>query len=146
MKMIVTVSRYTLPVLLVTTFVGTMALAQEGPNVRTMTCAQAKAIVQSSGTAILNSGHNAFNRYVEDAAFCLEDMYLPGAWIRTQDNPSSFIGYTCADQRNFQHSGSAIEFSQPPANFAMTWGRWRRTHALLSMAIGNARRLAQLTL
>ncbi len=92
---------YPLSILLATTFFGTMALAQEGPNVRTMTCAAAKALVNSKGAAILNSGPNVFNRYVKDAAFCLEDMYLQGAWVRTQDNPSCFIGYTCTDQRNF---------------------------------------------
>jgi hypothetical protein len=74
------------------------AIAQEGPNLRTMTCAAAKQTVKSQGSAILNSGPNVFNRYVRDAAYCMEDQWLQGAWVRTQDNPKCFIGYICADE------------------------------------------------
>ena len=42
-------------------------------------------MVNSKGFAVLNSGPNIFNRYVKDAAFCAEDMYLQPAWARTQD-------------------------------------------------------------
>jgi ABC-type sugar transport system substrate-binding protein len=101
MKPIVAASRFamTLTLVLGTSLLATMASAQEGQNLRTMQCAAAKALVNSKGAAILNSGPDVFNRYVKDAAFCLEDMYLQGAWVRTQDSKSCFVGYTCVDQR-----------------------------------------------
>ena len=102
MKPIVTASRcaMTLTLALGTSLLATMALAQEGPNLRTMQCAEAKSLVQSKGSAILNSGPNIFNRYVKDSAFCAEDMYLTPAWVRTQNSRSCFVGYTCSDNRD----------------------------------------------
>ena len=85
--------------LALTSLLATTSFAQEGPNLRTMQCAQAKALVNSKGFAVLNSGPNIFNRYVKDAAFCAEDMYLQPAWARTQDSRSCFVGYTCVDDR-----------------------------------------------
>lgn len=80
-------------------FLAAPALAQEGPNARAMTCAQTKAIIQSKGAALINSGPDVFNRYVKDAAYCLEDQYLQPAWVRTLDNKACFIGYYCSDNR-----------------------------------------------
>jgi hypothetical protein len=76
------------------------ALAQEGPNARTMTCAQTKAIIQSKGASLINSGPDVYNRYVKDAAYCLEDQYLAPAWVRTLDSKACFIGYYCTDNRD----------------------------------------------
>ena len=102
MKTIITASRcaVTLVLALGTSLSATMALAQEGPNARTMQCAAAQTLVKSNGSAILNSGPNIFNRYVRDAAFCAEDMYLAPAWVRTQDSKACFVGYTCVDLQN----------------------------------------------
>jgi hypothetical protein len=76
------------------------ALAQEGPNARAMTCAQTKAIIQSKGASLINSGPDVYNRYVKDAAYCLEDQYLAPAWVRTLDSKACFIGYYCTDNRD----------------------------------------------
>jgi hypothetical protein len=102
MKTIVTASRCVMALVLAlgTLSPATMALAQEGPNARTMPCAAAQALVKSNGSAILNSGPSIFNRYVKDAAFCAEDMYIQPAWVRTQDSKACFVGYTCVDLQN----------------------------------------------
>jgi hypothetical protein len=78
--------------------IATLAIAQEGPNLRTMQCSEAKAEVNTKGAVILNSGPNIFNRYVKDRAYCPEDMYLRGAFVRTENSRSCFIGYTCNDK------------------------------------------------
>jgi hypothetical protein len=102
MKTIVTACRRTLTLILAlgSSLPATMGVAQEGPNLRTMPCAAAQTLVKSNGSAILNSGPNIFNRYVKDAAFCAEDMYLQPAWVRTQDSKACFVGYTCVDLQN----------------------------------------------
>ncbi len=90
----------TLALALGASLAATIALGQEGPNLRTMQCAEAQSLIKSKGVALLHSGPNIFNRYVKDAAFCAEDMYLRPAWARTQNSKACFIGYTCSDNTN----------------------------------------------
>jgi len=80
--------------------IGSVAMAQEGPNLRTMQCSEAQSMVKTKGAVVLSSGAYTYNRYVKDAAFCGEDMYLRPAWARTQNTKSCFVGYTCSDNTN----------------------------------------------
>ena len=89
-----------LPLALGACLLASAATAQEGPNARAMTCAQTKAIIQEKGAALINSGPNVFNRYVKDAAYCLQDQYLAPAWVRTLDSKACLIGYICSDNRD----------------------------------------------
>ena len=80
--------------------VASAAIAQDGPNLRNMQCSEAQSMVKTKGAVVLSSGTYTYNRYVKDAAFCGEDMYLRPAWAKTQNSKSCFVGYTCSDNTN----------------------------------------------
>ncbi|MFS8036998.1 hypothetical protein ACI7BZ_08535 [Xanthobacter sp. AM11] len=69
--------------------------AQARPDTLTMTCAQAAALVTSSGAIVLGTGPNIFDRYVREIRFCSGAEQLKPEWVKTRDNPQCFIGYTC---------------------------------------------------
>ncbi|MBO1907243.1 hypothetical protein J4G37_20300 [Microvirga sp. 3-52] len=74
---------------------STSAMAQSGSITLTMTCAQARGIVSSRGSAVLHTGPSTFNRYVRDGSFCaLQEVSRP-AWVRTSDVVQCPIGGVC---------------------------------------------------
>jgi hypothetical protein len=61
-----------------------------------MTCAQARALVNSAPSVILSSGPARFDRYYSNGEACaLTGGRLDVAYAPTLDNRHCFIGYTC---------------------------------------------------
>lgn len=72
---------------------GTAAEAQTAS--RSMTCAQAQALIQARGQAVLATSPTLYDRYVRDRSFCVYDQDTRPEWVPTRDNPQCFVGYTC---------------------------------------------------
>ncbi|MEH3120021.1 MAG: hypothetical protein PGN25_21155 [Methylorubrum populi] len=70
------------------------ALAQR-PSATTLTCAQARAVVQRQGAAVLGTGGATFDRFVRDRSFCEATEIGRRAFVPTRDAPGCFVGYTC---------------------------------------------------
>ena len=67
------------------------------PDVRTMTCAQAKALVRQSGAVVLTTGKYTYDRFVAGRAYC-ERTYITGnAWIATKDTRQCQVGFRCEE-------------------------------------------------
>ncbi|WP_348933482.1 hypothetical protein [Aquabacter sp. CN5-332] len=73
------------------------ALAQDFPNTLNMTCAEAIAAVNASGSAVLATGPNVFNRYVQDVGLCTGAQVAQPQWVQTRDQQQCAIGSTCVD-------------------------------------------------
>jgi len=68
--------------------------AAQTPSI-TFTCAQAAALIQQRGSAVLATSPTLYDRYVHDRSFCLYDQETRPEWVPTKDKPQCFIGYTC---------------------------------------------------
>ena len=71
------------------------------PDVRTMNCAQARALVWQSGAIVLTTGRYTYDRYVAGQRYCYRPYYIRRAWVATADTDRCLIGYTC-EQRVFR--------------------------------------------
>ncbi len=75
------------------------AYAQTESDTLTMTCAQIGTLIKSKPQGIvLKTGANRWDKYVHDAEACgpVEHNLTP-AFVRTKDNMSCHIGFTCED-------------------------------------------------
>ena len=70
-------------------------IAHARPDVRTMTCAQARALVMQSGAVVLATGRYTYDRYVAGRAYCFTPDINKRAWVATADTRQCLIGYTC---------------------------------------------------
>lgn len=73
------------------------ALAQDFPNTLNMTCAEATATVNRTGAAVLATGPNIFNRYVQDVGLCTGAQVAQPQWVQTRDEQRCPIGAICVD-------------------------------------------------
>lgn len=72
------------------------ALAQGArPDIRTMTCAQARAIVDRQGSAMLTYGPYLYDRFVSSPSSCGFRSGPRPEYQPTRDNARCFVGYTC---------------------------------------------------
>lgn len=69
--------------------------AQARPDLRNMTCAQARDIVYQYGAVVMTTGQHTFKRFVIGQGFCFYPYVARGAWVATKDSPSCRIGFTC---------------------------------------------------
>ena len=76
-------------------------IAYARPDVRTMSCAQASALVRQSGAVVLTTGRYTYDRYVARQAYCDRPYVIRRAWVGTADTNRCNIGYTC-EQRVFR--------------------------------------------
>ena len=83
--------RFVLSILLLT--IADIAYAR--PDVRTMSCAQASAIVRQSGAVVLTTGRFTYDRYVAGQRYCERPFVIRRAWVATGDTRQCNIGYTC---------------------------------------------------
>ncbi len=72
-----------------------ITVAQARPNTLSMTCSQARSLVRSHGSILLNTGRHTYDRYVASVAFCPSGDYAKSAYVPTHDRKSCRIGYTC---------------------------------------------------
>ncbi|HSG96223.1 MAG TPA: hypothetical protein VLA28_11940 [Afifellaceae bacterium] len=76
-------------------------IAYARPDVRTMSCAQARALVIQYGAVVLTTGRYTYDRYVAGQAYCEMPFVIRRAWVATADTRRCNIGYTC-EQRVFR--------------------------------------------
>lgn len=71
------------------------------PDVRTMSCAQARALVRQYGAVVMTTGPHTYRRYVAGQGYCYIPYVIQLAWIATADTSQCNIGFTC-EQRVFR--------------------------------------------
>jgi len=69
--------------------------AHARPDVRTMTCAQAKALVLQRGSVVMTTGKYTYERYVAGRAYCERPYVHRRAWIATKDTNECLVGFRC---------------------------------------------------
>jgi hypothetical protein len=60
-----------------------------------LACRAVADVVSSRGAVLLATGGDDFDRYVSDQSRCALGEQIAPAWVRSADNASCFIGYTC---------------------------------------------------
>jgi hypothetical protein len=70
-------------------------IAHARPDVRTMSCAQATALVRQYGAVVLTTGQYTYDRYVAGQRYCERPFVIRRAWVATGDTRQCNIGYTC---------------------------------------------------
>lgn len=79
------------------------AQAQGRPDTRSMTCAQAQALVVKRGEVVLTTGAHTFDRFIADARYCVSRTMLTAtAYAPTKDNKQCPVGKRCREKRNFR--------------------------------------------
>ncbi|MDD7910656.1 MULTISPECIES: hypothetical protein [Pseudovibrio] len=73
----------------------TSAAAQARPDVRTMTCQQAKDLVQQKGAIVLSTTAHNYDRYVAHRGYCSFDEVTQPQWVKTKDVEKCRIGSIC---------------------------------------------------
>ena len=71
------------------------ALAEARPSTSSMTCAQAAGLVQSRGSALLQTGQRRYDLYLASRAMCSGRSNAISQFAPTLDNPKCHIGYLC---------------------------------------------------
>lgn len=69
--------------------------AQGRPDVRNMSCAEARSLVWQQGAAVLSTGRHTYDRYVSSERFCAVGNVAERAYVGTRDASTCAIGYTC---------------------------------------------------
>ncbi len=70
-------------------------VADARPDVRTMTCEQAKALVRQSGSVVMTTGKYTYDRFVAGRAYCERPYVNRRAWIATKGTKKCQIGFRC---------------------------------------------------
>ena len=70
-------------------------IAHARPDARTMTCAQASALVRQHGAVVMTTGRYIYDRYVAGRRYCERTYVTRRAWIATGDTSQCLVGYTC---------------------------------------------------
>lgn len=71
------------------------------PDVRQMTCDQARDLVRQAGGIVLTTGQYTYDRYVSDRMYCPTGLDIKDAWVATSDTQSCRIGYRCVTEPRF---------------------------------------------
>ncbi len=78
------------------------ANAQRRPSTLNMTCAQAQALVRSSGAIVLSTGGHTYDRFVVSRQFCTPEEELVATWAPTRDMQQCMVGYRCEMRRSWR--------------------------------------------
>ena len=77
---------------------STSAIAQAArPNLYTMSCSAAGALVQARGAVVANTSQNMFQRLVTSAGYCQHGETAEPYFSPTTDRPMCLVGYECRD-------------------------------------------------
>ena len=96
------------------------ALAQGRPDTLSMSCAQAQAIIERYGEAVLGTGPYLFERYVRSQAFCTWNEETRASWVATRDKRAMLhrlslragrLRQLSAERRTAKSPGRARAFS-----------------------------------
>ncbi|NRG19500.1 hypothetical protein HPQ64_17550 [Rhizobiales bacterium] len=74
---------------------NTASLAQARPDTRSMTCAQAQAIVNQRGAVVMSTGQYTYDRFVASRAYCMRDEILKPLYAPTRDTAQCPVAYEC---------------------------------------------------
>ncbi len=77
------------------------AFAQARPEISTMSCSAAAAMVSSRGAVVASTGPNSFERLVSHAGYCTRGERTVPFFTRTKDNAACMVGYECRDQADW---------------------------------------------
>ena len=75
--------------------------AQARPDSRSMTCASARALIQSYGAVIMSTGNHTYDKYVKNHAYCNLDEGTKNGYAPTLDNRRCKVGFVCFDRTIF---------------------------------------------
>ena len=67
------------------------------PDARSMSCAQARALVLSRGAVVMSTGQHTYARFVATAQFCQRSEILDRAWVSTGDGTRCDVGFVCKE-------------------------------------------------
>ena len=67
-----------------------------------MTDVQVKQLVQESGSVLLSTDPDRYDRYVANGAYCFFGERQKPAYVPTANSSSAFVGYICAP--DFDHN------------------------------------------
>jgi hypothetical protein len=70
---------------------------QARPDVRTMTCSQAKSFVKKSGAVVMTTGKYTYERFVANGSSCRRNEGPSFAFTATKDKKNCRIGFVCKD-------------------------------------------------
>ncbi len=84
-----------LSVAIALTVCATGALAQSAGTTTTMTCEEARQIVASQGSVVLNTGPDTFDRYVSNDRYCASGQYVKPAFVPTRNTQECEVGFRC---------------------------------------------------
>lgn len=77
--------------------------AERRPDIRTMNCADVRALVFQHGAVVVTTGDNTYQRFVEDQRQCQPfDEIAEPAVAATRDNPECWIGSVCRNRGDFK--------------------------------------------
>ncbi|WP_346909659.1 hypothetical protein [uncultured Roseibium sp.] len=65
------------------------------PDLRRMTCLEARHMVQRNGSVVFTTGPYTFSRYVSDRRFCDRGQAAFPQLGPTRDNPKCLVGLEC---------------------------------------------------
>lgn len=80
---------------------SSLALAQGRPYVPSMSCVQARRLVQSRGAIVLGTSPSQYDRYVSSEGYCQRDETAAPAFEPTRDQRSCQIGYYCTNRNDY---------------------------------------------
>lgn len=60
-----------------------------------LTCGEARNLVRSRGSIVLDIGPHRYGRFVSSRRFCARGMEAEPAYIPTADRRQCFVGYRC---------------------------------------------------
>lgn len=69
--------------------------ASARPDLRRMTCLEARQMVQRNGSVVFTTGPSTFSRYVLDRRFCDRSQAAFPQLGQTRDNPRCLVGLEC---------------------------------------------------
>lgn len=76
-------------------FPPVFAHAQARPDVRNMSCGEARSLIRQQGAAVLTTGRHTYDRFVSNERFCPIGNVTKRAYVDTRNATGCAIGYTC---------------------------------------------------
>lgn len=67
------------------------------PDTRTLTCAQANALVEQSGAVVMTTGDYTFERFVSGRRYCDPWQWIKPRYVPTRDEPRCVLHSVCWD-------------------------------------------------
>ena len=83
------------PVLVTAAILAASSAEAQRPDLRTLSCGQAQALLQSRGAVVMSTGRYTYDRFVAHAGYCIHGEITRQAWVATGDNAGCVLGFRC---------------------------------------------------